>query len=99
MKPLEHGKVIKEIFDNRIISLTRELEFYEDQKNISKNERDKIEYDIAIMENQLCLEYIKDRLDTLNKVLEINEKIENGNLSFVEKMEQMVELISIVNES
>lgn len=98
MKPLEHGQMLKEIFEERINSLSVTEGYYSELKESATTERDKAKYDILSMENELCLAFLTDRLETLSKVLELNEKIENGNLSFVEKMDCMMEVMQIMNE-
>lgn len=97
MNPLEHGQMLKEIFEERINSLKVTEEYFSELKESATTERQKAKYDIMNMENELCLAVLTDRLETLNKVLELNDKIQNDNLSFVEKMDCMMEVIQIMN--
>lgn len=98
MNNLEHGQMLKEVFEERIESLRITQDYYETLKDTATTEKAKAKYDILSMEVELCLEFLKDRLATLNKVLEIHEKMQNNDISFAEKLECMVEIMEIMSD-
>ncbi|AQR98136.1 hypothetical protein [Clostridium saccharoperbutylacetonicum] len=98
MKPLEHGQMLKEVFEERINSLNITKEYYETLKESVTTEKAKAKYDILSMEVELSLVFLNDRLEALTEVLEIHEKIENADLSFTEKLACMAKVMQIMND-
>ena len=98
MNALEYGQMLKELFEDRINSLSITEVYYTTLKNQTITEKVKSKYEILIMETQLCLDFLNQRLDKLNKVLELNKKIQNENVPFNEKIACMVEVSDIMQD-